>query len=373
MARTLRRILLAALLGGAAAFGAAGVYLSGRILGPDAPPGTSGQVVLAHDDSTITLASTFKARRPGRWAIVWPGGYGHIGPLIRADDHQVLTRFSIAYGRPPDSTSRLAGFAPKADPLTWFGIPFETRMLEGRAGPLPAWWLPGRDSTWAVFVHGRAATRAEVLRMLPAYRSLGLPCLVLAYRNDPDGPRVGDGSYRLGLSEWEDVEDAVRAARARGARGVVLVGCSMGGGIVAQFLRHSSERDRVRAVVLDAPALDWAAILSEQGAQGGVPALLMDWGRTVASWRTGLAWDELDQIAHAAAFTHPILLFHGDADDVIPIGLSGRFARARPDLVTFETFAGAGHVESANVDSARYARTIAGWLRRRGIGAEVAP
>src|SRR4030095_10587460 len=132
-----------------------------QILGPDKPPGRTGQRVLAHTDSTITLATTPKARRPGNWAIVWPGGLGRIGPLISVTDDRVVTRFTVLEGTPPDSTARLSGFAFDADPWTWFGLHYDEVQVPSRVGPLPAWRIPGTDSTWAVFVHGRAATRAE--------------------------------------------------------------------------------------------------------------------------------------------------------------------------------------------------------------------
>jgi len=360
----LARLIPVLLLG----FGAVGWYYSNQILGPDAPLGKTGQTVLGHTDSTITLAATPKARRPGHWAIVWPGGFGKIGPLIAAEADRVTTRFQVAFGAPPDTTSRLAGFAPDADPRTWLGCDFDDVEIPARVGPLPAWYMPGADSTWAVFVHGRAATRAEVLRMLPAYRSLGLPCLVVAYRNDPGAPRVAEGGYRLGATEWEDLEDAVRYARQHGARDVVTVGCSMGGGIVAQYLRRSSERVITRAAVLDAPALDWNAIFALAGRQRGVPGVVTEFGKLVASMRGGLRWSELTQVPHAREFSTPMLIFHGDADETVPMAVSERFAAARPDLVTFHAVQGAGHVESANLDPDRYAATISSWLRERGIG-----
>ena len=350
------------------ALAAVGWYYSGQILGPDAPPGKTGQRVLACTDSTIALASTFKARRPGQWAIEWPGGYGRIGPLVAEQPDRVLTRFAVASGTPPDTTARLAGFAPDADPRTWFGWEFENVTVPSRVGPLPAWWIPGRDSTWAIFVHGRAATRAEMLRMLPAYRALGLPCLDLAYRNDAGAPRVSGGQFRLGLTEWTDLEDAVRYARARGARGVVVVGCSMGGGIVAQFLRRSADRGFARAAVLDAPALDWNAVIALAAGQLHVPPPITELGKWVASLRSGLRWDELVQTPHAREFSTPMLIFHGDADDTVPIAVSEEFARARPDLVELHEIHGAGHVESANVDADGYAAIITTWLGGRRIG-----
>src|SRR5262245_23199921 len=367
------RRTLTALFGAALIVAVVGWYYSGQILGPDQPSGETGQRVLARTDSTITLTSTFKSRRPGYWAIVWPGGLGKIGPLISADDRIVVTHFEIATGVPPDTTSRLAGFAPKADPRTWLGVDFDAVEIPARVGRLPAWWIPGADSTWAILLHGRAATRAEVLRMLPAYRALGLPCLVVSYRNDPGAPKVGDGSYRLGATEWQDLEDAVRYARAHGARDVVVVGCSMGGAIVAQFLRRSAERSITRAAVLDAPALDWNAVVALSGKHRGVPPLVTEWGKVVASWRSGLDWNDLVQAGHAPEFSTPMLIFHGEEDATVPIEVSRRFAAARPDLVTFVATPGAGHVESANLNPERYASILDRWLRDRNVGHAAEP
>ena len=342
-----------------------------QILGPDPPVGRTGQRVIAHTDSTITLANTPKARRPGYWAIVWPGGLGKIGPLISVNDREVLTHFTALKGQPPDTTSHLAGFAVDADPQTWLGIPFEEVRVPSRVGPLPAWRIDNTDSTWAIFVHGRAATRAEILRMLPAYLWVGLPCLVLSYRNDPGAPRVGDGSYRLGFTEWQDLEDAVRYARSQGARDVVVVGCSMGGSIVTQFLRRSNERAITRAAVLDAPALDWNAMVRVGARKRGVPVFITEIGKVVAGLRAGFSWNDLVQVRHAREFRTPMLIFHGENDETAPIAVSEQFAKALPQLVTFDPYPKAGHVESANVQPERYAKTLANWLLAHGIGESI--
>ncbi len=345
-----------------------GWHYSNEILGPDTQPARNSQVVLGVTDSTIVLAPTDKARRPGDWAIEWDGGYGAIGPLITVADAQVVTRFRLRFGTPPDSFARLAGFARDADPRHWLGVDFEEVEVPSRVGRLPAWRIPGTDSTWALFFHGRGATRAEVLRMLPTYLSLGLPCLIVSYRNDEGAPQVAGGRYRLGATEWLDLEDAVRFARDHGAKRVVLVGCSMGGGIVAQFLRRSEIRDLACAAVLDAPALDWNAVLALAGEQRGVPPVITEWGKTVASLRSGLRWEDLVQVRYADRFTTPMLLIHGDADETVPIEVSERFAAARPDRFTLHRVPSAGHVESANVDWAAYDVALATWLRAHGVG-----
>ena len=367
MRRAALRWLVIVVVMAIAALAGVGWYYSNSILGPDAPRVLRGQAILGRTDSTITLATNPKALRPGPWALEWEGGFGAVGPILAADSSDVVRRFRIAGGTPPGETGRLAGFAMDADPQTWLGIAFVPLTIDARIGPLAAWLIPGRDSTWAIFVHGRGATRAELLRMLPAYRELALPCLLITYRNDRGAPRVDGGGYRLGSTEWHDVDDAVRFATEHGARDVVLVGCSMGGGIVAQFLRKSTLRHDARAAVLDAPALDWDAALALSARQRHVPQWLASLGKFVTWLRTGIRWDDLVEVRHAAEFQTPMLIVHGERDDAVPIDVSRRFAAARPDLVTFVPFPDAGHVESSNFDGDRYERVVADWLRARGV------
>ena len=366
MIRIVRRTLLiaAALLILAAA--GVGWHYSNQILGPDSHPERRGQTVLAHTDSTITLAVTPKALRPGRWAIEWPGGYGAVGDSLASDGHVITRRFRLLGGAPPDTSARLAGFAFDANPKTWLGVAYQEIRIPSRIGPLPAWRIPG-DSTWAIFVHGRAASRAEVLRQLPGYLDRGLTCLVISYRSDDGAPHPENG-YRMGWTEWQDLEDAARFALAHGARDLVVVGCSMGGGIVADFLRHSSLRGAVRAAVLDAPALDWEAVFARAAGDRGVPAAVTSLGLAVSSMRTGIRWRDLTQAEHAREFDTPMLIFHGDEDGTVPIAVSERFASARPDLVTLIRVPRADHVEASNFESESYRLALSAWLARHGIG-----
>ena len=61
-----------------------------------------------------------------------------------------------------------------------------------------------------------------------------------------------------------DLDAAVSWMLARGAPSVILVGESMGGGIVGQFLMHSGEADKVVALALDAPALDFTEVVADK-------------------------------------------------------------------------------------------------------------
>ncbi len=164
--------------------------------------------------------------------------------------------------------------------------------MESPVGHMPAWIvrpdreagsLPGLADTWAILVHGHGGTRGESLRAIPLLHRLGLTCMAITYRNDagaPPPPRTACITW--GAEEWEDTEAAVEHAIAAGARRIVLVGWSMGGGIVLRTSVRSRHRDRIAALVLDSPpAVDWQDILIYHATSLKAPAPPM---RRLALW-----------------------------------------------------------------------------------------
>ena len=107
---------------------------------------------------------------------------------------------------------------------------------------MPATYFPGSGSTWAVLVHGKGATRAEMYRLAAITHRLGMPTLSIGYRNDADAPRDPSHRHTFGVTEWHDLDGAVRYAKQQGASDIVLGGASMGGSIVASYLRQRGRR-----------------------------------------------------------------------------------------------------------------------------------
>jgi len=254
--------------------------------------------------------------------------------------------------------------AYEGDPQTALHLPFEEVTFPSELGPLGAWQLPEPRSTWAIYTHGFRSSRQEALRFLPALVSVGLPTLVIQYRNDLGVAASVSGHYDFGLSEWRDLEAAARYALAHGAHDVVLFGISMGGGIAVSFLYHSTLADHVRAVVLDSPMLDLAAVVDLGGERSGQPPGLMLVGKLITAGRFGVDWRGLDYVSRASELHVPILLIHGDEDTQVPISTSEAFARARPDIVTFVRVAGASHAAASNSDPEAYDRILTDFLRK---------
>lgn len=368
-ARRLAGFALALVLLGAAVLGVIGWFYSNEILGPDAPPPLEEQRVIAAGPDRVTLSRDRESMLPGVWALEWEGGYGRVGALLGGDSVSVTREFTRLAGAPPvGGRASLRGVARAADPGTWAGLEFEEVVLEGPLGPQPAWWVPGPDSTWVIYVHGRGAGRSEALRTLGVLARRGLPGLLITYRNDAGGPATPDGRYRLGREEWRDVEPAVRWALDHGARDVVLSGYSMGGQIVARFLTESPLASHVRAAVLEAPVLDWNATLEMQTRKRGLPLFLLAAGKWVTSARAGIDWGGLDRVAHAGAIRAPLLILHDEDDRWTPFAVSEAMARALPGQVTLVRTRGGNHVESWNADPSRYADAVNRWCDAERIG-----
>jgi pimeloyl-ACP methyl ester carboxylesterase len=160
------------------------------------------------------------------------------------------------------------------------------------------------------------------------------------------------------------VEAAVDYALAQGARSVVLYGYSMGGGTSMRFLQQSDRARVVSGVVLDAPVLDFDALLDFQAGRRNIPGLVVEVGKLFAGWRFDMDWDDMDHLSHVERVGVPILLFHGDDDDRAPMSSSEQLAQERSDIVTFVVASDAGHVRAWNVDPTGYEATVRQFLAR---------
>ena len=324
--------------------------------------------VTALDDGRITLRSTTGAdiaSEPQTIGLDWPDGYARAGSTLSSTEDTVTREYAaVEGGLQVGDLVRFDKFAFPGDPERAHGIAFDAAAFASPLGELAAWHVDGADDTWAVFVHGKGASRREALRMMPVMVDAGLPSLAITYRNDPGAPADPSSYYQYGRTEWEDLEAAVQYALAEGANDVVLIGYSMGGAIVASFLMQSRFADRIAGAILDSPMLDFGATIDLGAERRGLPVFLAGAGKLVSSVRFGIDWAALDYLERADELSVPILLFHGDGDTTVPERTSMALAQRRPDLVTYEAFDGAAHVGAWNADPERYEEAVAAFLER---------
>ncbi len=300
--------------------------------------------------------------------VVAVGSLGFVGWQTASAVSRILTvgAMSQEEGAAPPAGPTDIGY--RGDPGRAFGARFDAIDISTELGPAPAWLVrpdEGDDMpTWAIVVHGIGGARENGYRFWPALNAAGLPTLFITYRNDPDAPASPENAYLFGLTEWRDLDAAVGYALAHGARDVVLVGESMGGGIVGQMLARSANARYVSAVVLDAPAIDIERVLSSLLAQRGIPLPeLMAWaGVTTSRFVMPVSLEGAKVTRTLARFSGPLFLSHGEGDRLVPVATSDELAALRPRTTTYIRGTG-GHLQVRGEDPARYDAALTDFLR----------
>jgi alpha-beta hydrolase superfamily lysophospholipase len=339
--------------------------------------------ILGYDGETgvVSLSVTADSILPGAYSLRFSGDTGHarLGEVLSVADG-VVRRPVVTVDYGDLSTARAGRISG------WFyihprelGVPVEEVEVSTSVGPAPAWFVPAPDEAstkWVIQVHGRGVRRGETIRGVPVFREHGYNSLLISYRNDGEAPRSADGKYALGDTEWQDLDAAITYAVDHGATGIVLMGWSMGGAITLQAMGRAVHRDRIRAIALESPAVDWRDVLRYHGRARHAPELVGDaafatithpWGTVVTGQDQPLDLDRLDFVKRSHEVDVPVLLMHSDDDGYVPSTGSRKLAEARPDLVTFVPFWVARHTKLWNYDRAKWNAAIASWLTANAL------
>jgi len=212
----------------------------------------------------------------------------------------------------------------------------EDRSVLGRSAPPPVSVLSygshpdqvvdvyvGHRTPALVLVHGGywrpEYDRMHLRPMASALADAGWTSYLIEYRREPGNPEAMLG----------DVRAAIAAAAAdRGDGGVILVGHSAGGHLVLRVVAEGP--DGVHGVLALAPLADLAAAVELNLDDGAAAAFL---GAYPA--------DQYCPMAQPAPRV-PVLLLHGDQDELVPIGPSRVYAQRKPPA-RLQVLPGVGH------------------------------
>jgi uncharacterized protein len=359
--RVLLWTLLPFVLVTALAAGAVGWYYSDEVLNVTTSQHEYPIEVVDVRDGVIVISGD-GADRPQVTGLEWDGGYARLHAGAEPVDGGILREYEPFPDVPrPGVTARLDFYAAPNDLAGITDLDVDEVVIDGELGALPATYVPGESDRWVIFVHGRGASQAETFRLLPTVSELGHPTLAISYRNDEGAPADPDGRWGLGWTEAADLAAAVDYATANGAADVVLVGYSMGGAIVGNYVRTEGD-DLVAGIVYDSPVLSWTDTLDFEAANRGLPPFLTPLASAAIRVRAGISLGDLDQVRQAEDLTVPVLLIHGTGDETVPVTSSDAFAEARPDLVTYLRPEGAGHVQAWNTHQRLYEGAVTTFL-----------
>ena len=367
----------------AAGSSALALYFARRVITPARVREEDQEILAVIRDAhglQVIMVATPETTVEGTYGFLFDGGRGHarIGRIVSYSPAERTVQRDVEAVYSGDLATARRGMwtgTTHPDPAS-IGIPSEEVLIEVDGGTAPAWLIPAAPAAdiWAIMVHGRGATRQEALRAVRTARELGMSSLLISYRNDGLAPSAQDGRYGLGSTEWRDVEAAIGYALGQGAREVVLFGWSMGGAICLQTADLSRYHHLIRAMVLDAPVINWVNVLAHHAELNRIPSAVGRYGQLMMGHRlgrrlTGLAapvdLKAMDWVSRAVELRTPTLILHSVDDEYVPYGPSATLAEKNPEMVSFETFSRARHTKEWNVDPERWERLVMAWLRQQ--------
>jgi fermentation-respiration switch protein FrsA (DUF1100 family) len=222
------------------------------------------------------------------------------------------------------------------------GLDFQERTIPTEDGErLHAWWILARGRTIGhlLFLHGNAGNIGDRVEHASLLSAAGLDVLLVDYR--------GFGRSTGSPDEEGLLRDA-RAARAALLREpgvdegrVVYLGESLGGAVAVPL-------------VLEHPPLG----LILQSTFTSVKAMARLHYRVPAA----LVPDAYPTLRRIRGLGAPLLILHGDRDEVVPLAHGRSLLDAAPGRKRIEVFRGLGHNDLVPGAGRRYGEVIASWV-----------
>ena len=219
------------------------------------------------------------------------------------------------------------------------GLEYEdVRIGVGTGEEIHGWFVPGDSETTLLWLHGNAGNiggRLDNLRML--HDALGLSVLIFDYRGY--GQSGGVPSEK---AMYEDAEAALEFLRSdKGldpVESIVLFGRSLGGAVAVE----TAARRSVRGVVLES-AFTSIRDMARRTHPYLPSSLVM---RMIES-----RFDALSRIPDVRS---PVLIVHGDRDDLVPTDHARRLFDAAAGPKSLYLIEGASHNDTYLVGGASY-------------------
>lgn len=196
-----------------------------------------------------------------------------------------------------------------------------------------------------VYAHGNAGNLSYCDWVGESLAARGFDVLLFDYRGY--GRSEGESAGEAGLyADAEAAYDFLTKERGVPAGRVVLYGQSLGTAAVGDV----AARRECGALILES-GLSSAADMA---------AVVMPW---LPRFVRGLTKNKLDTASKLSGVRCPVLVVHGDRDEIIPAAQGRRLFEAAPEPRRLIVIEGAGHNDLSNVGGEKYIDTLAEFVR----------
>lgn len=230
---------------------------------------------------------------------------------------------------------------------SWIASNYQPWAVRAEDGvTLRGWFYPSNpgQEPLLVLVHGLGDNRQNVAGQAKRLVALGYNVLVFDLRGhgESDPERVS-----MGLRERRDLRAVLLWASKRGFEPdrIGWVGYSLGG---ATLLMEAAENPEIQTVVVDSAFGDLPAILETQlSVESGLPSVFNPGILFVAEWLFGASVNDLVPARSVRNWDgRPLLLIHGDADNLVPKSQAQTIARSAGAACEAVYLPGVGHCQA---------------------------
>lgn len=247
---------------------------------------------------------------------------------------------ALGSGRPGDPSELSAPPSHPSHIWSWKHWTFRSRNLD-----LPVWEIEGLNPSGPTIIltHGWGDSKIGALVRITNLAPLASRLIAWDLPGQGDAP----GTCALGTHEVTDLASLIDHLKSNARSSIVLFGWSLGAGVsIATAASATSASPHIAAVIAENPyrlAITPAANVLRLATLPHSLALraalrLLEFLR----FTPGLAHPDFDRLAHAKRLIIPLLVVHGEIDNVCPLTDGRDIAAAAPNA-TLHIIQGGGH------------------------------
>jgi hypothetical protein len=231
-----------------------------------------------------------------------------------------------------------------------YGLDYEEVFFAAADGvQLHGWWVPKPGAPLLLWFHGNAGNishRLENLKLL--WKRVNVQVFIFDYREyGKSAGRISrEGTYRDAAAAYRYV------SQSRGVPGqeIILFGRSLGTALAVDL----AVKEPCRALILE------SAFTNSQDMARLYAPFLFD-------WRPRVPYDNLGKIDKIRV---PMLIIHGENDEIIPVDMSRRLFAAAPEPKELYIIPGAHHNDTYLVGGEAYFERLAAFIHEKACRQE---